>query len=112
MVIGVTNVQYFCKYLPGFLLCHIFSHVTIDVAVYKNRRVVMLAQRREVVSEGPSDRLTRVSQGLPSDRLASDRLARVSLNPGQGLPGQARVSLHPRSRSTSGRWGWRRKHRD
>ena len=66
------------------------------------------------ISQGlPSDKMARVSQGLPSDKMArvsqglpSDKMARVS----QGLPSekQARVSLHPRSRSTSGRWGWRR----
>ena len=78
----------------------------------------MLAQRGEVVSEvpemasdrlarvslHPSDKMARVSQGLPSDKMA-----RVS----QGLPSekQSRVSLHPRSRSTSGRWGCRRRQR-
>ena len=65
-----------------------------------------MAQRREVLPEVPglaNGRLARVPQGLPT-------VARVS----QGLPSekQARVSLHPRSRSISGRWGWRRRQRD
>ena len=87
----------------------------------------MLAQRREVVSEvpglasdrmarvslHPSDKVGRVSQGVPTVARVSQGLptvARVS----QGLPSekQARVSLHPRSRSISGRWGWRRRQRD